>query len=105
MYGDCKTPTVEPAEIVFTCADYGLVLQALRWTSWTATTATAIGTFVYNDCTPDCAQGHSHQIPGTSVTLTAPIRGAGGQLVWSEAQAEPRPPGVTNPLSLPTQPD
>jgi hypothetical protein len=37
VYGNCTSPSVEPAEIVLTCADYGEVLTGLHWTSWTAT--------------------------------------------------------------------
>ncbi len=93
VYGNCKTPSVEPAEIVLACADYNALLESLHWTSWTAASATAVGTFVYNDCTPNCADGHFHHIPGTRVTLTVPSRTAGGQRVWSEIQENPEPPG------------
>jgi hypothetical protein len=48
---------------------------------------------VYNDCTPNCAEGHFHHVPGTQVTLTVPARSVGGQLVWSEVQENPEPPG------------
>ena len=75
------------------CADYNALLEALRWTSWATTSATAVGTLVYNDCTPNCAEGHFHHVPGTRVTLTVPSRSAGGQQVWSEVQENPEPPG------------
>lgn len=93
VYGNCKTPSVEPAEIVLACADYKVLLEALHWTSWTAASATAVGTLVYDDCTPSCADGHFHRVPGTRVTLTVPSRSPGGQLVWSEVQENPEPPG------------
>jgi hypothetical protein len=93
VYGNCETPSVEPTEIVLACADYKEVLEALHWTSWTAASATAIGTLVYSDCTPNCADGHFHHLPGTRVTLTVPSRSAGGQHVWSEVQENPEPPG------------
>jgi hypothetical protein len=111
VYGDCKNPTVEPVEIVLACADYGSILQGLHWTGWTPTRATGVGTYVYNDCTPSCAEGHHHQVPGTQVTLTVPVRGAGGQLVWSELEQNPEPPGYESgpfagrPFPLLTQPD
>jgi hypothetical protein len=111
VYGDCTSPSVEPAEIVLTCADYGEVLMGLHWTNWTATSASAVGTLVYNDCIPDCATGQHHSVPGTTVTLTVPIRGAGGTLVWSEVQENPEPPGYATrpyhggPQPLPTQPN
>jgi hypothetical protein len=111
VYGDCTMPTLEPTAIVLTCADGGEVLQGLEWVTWTATSATAVGTLVYNDCTPDCADGHDHSVPGTKVTLTAPVHGPDGQLVWSEIQENPEPPGYATgpyqggPQPLPTQPD
>ena len=111
VYGDCTSPSVEPAEIVLTCADRGEVLTGLHWTNWTATSASAVGTLVYNDCTPTCAAGHYHSVPGTTVTLTVPVQGAGGGLVWSEIQENPEPPGYATgpyhggPQPMPTQPD
>jgi hypothetical protein len=104
------SPSVEPAEIVLTCADYGEVLTGLQWTSWTATGASAAGTLVYNNCIPDCAGGQHQSVPGTTVTLTAPVHGAGGTLVWSHVQENPEPPGYETgpydggPQPLPTQP-
>lgn len=110
VYGDCKTPSLEPSEIVLTCADYGWILEALNWSSWTASQATAIGTFVYNDCTPNCAEGNHHDVPGTQVTLTVPVRDVAGRLVWSELRQYPQPPGYATgpyhggPFPLPTRP-
>lgn len=96
---------------MLTCADYGEVLEGLRWTSWTASSASAVGTLVYNDCMPNCAGGHRHSVAGTVVTLTVPTRGAAGTLVWSQVQENPEPPGYATgpyhggPQPLPTQPD
>jgi hypothetical protein len=105
VYGNCKTPSVEPAEIVLACADYNAILESLHWTSWTATSATAVGTFVYNDCTPNCAEGHFHNVPGTRVTLTVPSRSVSGQQVWSQVQESPEPPGyATGPYHGAPQP-
>ncbi|MDE3206901.1 MAG: hypothetical protein KGQ66_22070 [Acidobacteriota bacterium] len=110
VYGNCQTPTLEPSEIVLACADYGLLLEDLRWTSWTDTEASGMGTLVYNDCQPDCAQGHDHDVPDTQVNLTAPVPGGSGQLVWSRLQPHPEPPGSDtgtldgHPYPLPTRP-
>jgi hypothetical protein len=110
-YGNCTSPSVEPVEIVLACADYGALLEGLHWTSWTATSATAVGTLVYNDCVPNCASGNHHIVPGTTVTLTIPVHGASGSLVWSEVQESPEPRGYETgpyhggPQPLPTQPD
>jgi hypothetical protein len=97
--------------MVLTCADGGEVLQGLEWATWTATSATAVGTLVYNDCAPDCADGHDHSVADTQVTLRTPVPGADGLLVWSEIQEDPEPPGYATgpyhggPQPLPTQPD
>jgi hypothetical protein len=111
VYADCSSPSVEPKVIILACADGGAVLQDIRWTSWTSTRATGLATFVYNDCSPSCAAGHFRKVAGTTVTLTDPVRGASGRLVWSRLQQSPEPPGYqTGPLHggpypLPTQPE
>ena len=110
VYGDCMTPRLEPTEIILSCADGGWVLEHLHWSRWTASEATAVGTFIYNDCHPYCAAGHFHAVPGTQVTLTAPVHGTGGQLVWSHLTQSPEPPGYATgplhggPFPLPTRP-
>jgi hypothetical protein len=110
VYGNCTTPSVKPFEIVQTCADYGTMYDGLRWTSWTGTSATAVGTGVYSHCTPYCPLG-SLRVPSTKITLSVPVRTAGGQFVWSEIQENPEPPGYETgpnhggPQPLPTRPD
>lgn len=105
VYGDCRSPSVAPREITLACADANEVLEGLHWTAWTSTRATAVGTLVYNDCTPSCAVGHFRRVPGTHVTLTSPARSAAGVLVWTKALLVPRFPGsAPGPQPLPTQP-
>ena len=109
--GDCQTPTVEPTEMTLTCADHGVRFEALQWTSWTNVSATAVGTLVYNDCTPTCVSGQFHYVPNDEVTLTVPVVDASGQVVWSMLQENPQPPGFATgpfqggPQPLVTQPD
>lgn len=93
VYGNCTRPSVEPSEIVLACADDNALLTGLHWTSWTATSATAAGTLEYNDCSPNCAAGHFRDVPGTHVTLTAPVQAGNGLMVWSRVQESPEPPG------------
>jgi hypothetical protein len=105
VYGNCMTPSIEPTEIVLACADYGGLVEGLRWTSWTDVSAMAVGTVVYNDCTPNCAEGHYHHVPGTRVILTVPVHLPGGQVVWSQIQEYPEPPGYkTGPFHGGPQP-
>jgi hypothetical protein len=100
VYGNCTSPSFEPAVIVVACADYGWIVQDLVWTSWTSTSATATGTLVYNDCTPSCAAGHHHAVPGTRVILTDPRASASGQLVWTRLQETRENYGAPVPLPI-----
>jgi hypothetical protein len=54
-----------PRSIMVACGDGNFWLGALRWTSWTATGATATGTAHANDCDPYCAAGRFHTYPVT----------------------------------------
>lgn len=61
---NCNDKTqVKPGTIVLACADYGLGLSHLHWTSWTPELASAYGTEWENDCKPNCAEGHFHYYP------------------------------------------
>jgi hypothetical protein len=53
----------QPATITLACGDGGVQLYSLRWSHWGESTATATGTYNWNDCTPDCAGGTWHQRP------------------------------------------
>jgi hypothetical protein len=65
---DCTfKPVVEPRTFVITCADAGIRVQDLHWTSWTPKLASGYGTFWENDCTPNCAEGHFHYYPSLEV--------------------------------------
>lgn len=57
---------VKPSSVVLACADANYWIAALKWKHWGAATATATGSVHYNDCTPNCAAGHFHVIPGTA---------------------------------------
>jgi hypothetical protein len=58
---------VKPGTIYLACADDGLGLTRLHWTSWTPELASAYGTLWENDCKPNCAQGHIHYYPVVAV--------------------------------------
>ena len=58
---DCGLkPVAAPSTFIITCADAGMGVQGLRWTSWTPKLASGYGTFWENDCTPSCVEGHIH---------------------------------------------
>lgn len=43
----------EPAEVVLTCADAKLRVEALAWSTWELAGASATGTLTYPDCPPE----------------------------------------------------
>ena len=58
---------MKPGSYVLACADDGMGLQNLHWTSWTPKLASGYGTEYENDCQPNCAQGHFHYYPVLAV--------------------------------------
>jgi hypothetical protein len=60
-------PVVAPSTIIITCADAGIGVQDLHWTSWTPNLASGHGTFWENICTPNCADGHRQYYPSLEV--------------------------------------
>jgi hypothetical protein len=56
---------VEPTLITVACADGGIGVEKLVWTSWTQSNAVGNGEVWENDCTPDCASGTTHTYPAT----------------------------------------
>jgi hypothetical protein len=64
---DCNQWQVEPSGYIFTCADDGVGLQDLHWTTWSPALASASGTYYENQCTPDCAAGHFLKYPALVV--------------------------------------
>jgi len=58
---NCTSAQYKPRTLVITCGDAGILLQKLRWTSWTRTRASGSGVEAVNDCNPDCAAGHLHR--------------------------------------------
>jgi hypothetical protein len=54
---------VKPGTISLACADDGIGLEHLHWTSWTPKLASAYATSWQNDCKPSCAGGHTYDYP------------------------------------------
>jgi hypothetical protein len=77
---------VRPGTIVVTCADNGIGLQHLRWTSWTPELASAYGTEWENDCKPNCADGHFHYYPVViELWGSAKVKGHASERRYTEA--------------------
>ena len=58
---------VKPKSFILTCADGNAYFAKLAWTSWRPGLASAKGTLVLNDCTPNCVAGHFHSYPAIVV--------------------------------------
>jgi len=84
---NCMDKTqVKPGTISLACADNGLGLTHLHWTSWTPELASAYGTEWENDCKPNCAQGHFHYYPVVAVLWgSATVKGHPGQRRYTQA--------------------
>ncbi|HXW82382.1 MAG TPA: hypothetical protein VEJ84_22990, partial [Acidimicrobiales bacterium] len=71
-------PAIEPSNIILACADGNASLTNLSWSTWTPASATAVGDYTHNTCTPDCAAGTFVSAPAT-VRLAYPVRTGAGQ--------------------------
>lgn len=67
----CTKEQYKPTGIVLACGDGNTFLASMKWSSWTATSATGTGSYTYNTCTPSCVAGKdvSYHV---SVVLSAP---------------------------------
>ena len=68
----------EPVSITLACADAGIGVQDMLWTSWTTTAATGTGLLWEKLCVPDCASGKMGYYP-VAVTLSAVRASAKGR--------------------------
>jgi hypothetical protein len=95
---------VRPASITLACADDGVGVENMTWTSWTTSSAAGTGAFWENQCEPSCADGKIATYPVT-VALSAVETTSQGPwfsrltVTW-EAN---RPPNAT-PDSFPLMP-
>lgn len=67
------------------CADEGVVLGGMHWTSWTGHLASGYGTVIENDDYPTAAQGKIYKVPAL-VTLwgRAPARNHPGEDTYTQ---------------------
>jgi len=62
---DCEFPVQRPAEIMLTCADGGMIVTDIKWTTWTSKQAIGTGIYSQNMCEPSCAEGTREDVPVT----------------------------------------
>jgi len=86
----------EPLSITLACADAGIGVRDMLWTSWTPTTATGSGLLWEKLCVPDCATGKIGYYP-VDVTLSAVRSSAKGHWFSELRVSWPgiRPPNQT----------
>ena len=58
---DCETAEYKPESIAITCADGGIYVEKIRWSSWSKEGATGIGVLSENLCEPSCAEGQREE--------------------------------------------
>jgi len=60
---NCEIETHKPELIFLTCADGGLYVEKIKWSTWTKDGATGSGIFSENLCEPSCAEGQRVEAP------------------------------------------
>jgi hypothetical protein len=66
---NCEIETHKPELIFFTCADGGLYVEKIKWSTWSKEGATGLGIFSENLCEPNCAEGKRVSAP-VNLTLS-----------------------------------
>jgi hypothetical protein len=62
---DCETVEYKPESITITCADGGIFVEKIQWSTWSKEGATGTGVYSENLCEPNCAEGRR---------VTAPVK-------------------------------
>jgi hypothetical protein len=60
---NCYSAASRPKTVVLTCGDANTALKGLAWSSFGGSTAQGKGTFVTNNCEPNCASGKNLSYP------------------------------------------
>ena len=66
---DCETAVYKPESITITCADGGIFVEKIRWSTWNKDGATGLGIYSENLCEPNCAEGKRFTAP-VNITLS-----------------------------------
>jgi hypothetical protein len=54
---NCEIPEHKPEGILITCADGGIYVEKIKWSTWSQKGATGLGIYSENLCEPNCAEG------------------------------------------------
>lgn len=55
---ECELITQRPEVATPYCADFGVAIWDIKWSTWSAEGAEGTGIYKANDCDPDCASGN-----------------------------------------------
>ena len=69
---DCEFPVQRPEEIMLTCADGGMIVTDIKWSTWSSKQALGTGIYSQNMCDPSCAEGTRVDVPIT-IKLSEPF--------------------------------
>ena len=87
----------KPESIILACADGNLAVQHISWLMWEGEKALGRGTFIFNDCEPDCADGKTHLVP-VQISLLGVAKDLSGRSVFTQMQvvseSDPLPGGA-----------
>jgi hypothetical protein len=73
--------------MILTCADEGELARDLRWTSWTATKATATGNVTWRECQKtSCAKSRQYAAATADYILADPTSEAGGKVLFTRLE-------------------
>jgi hypothetical protein len=66
---NCEIPAHKPEGILITCADGGIYVEKIKWSTWSQEGATGLGIYSENLCEPNCAEGKRVTAP-VNLTLS-----------------------------------
>ena len=66
---DCETSEFKPEIIMIMCADGGIYVENIKWSTWSKDGAIGTGIFSENICNPNCSEGRRVIAP-VVLTLT-----------------------------------
>ncbi|HWB67169.1 MAG TPA: hypothetical protein VG708_10120 [Mycobacteriales bacterium] len=100
VIASCTKAVYKPANYVLACADANILVRHVKYKSWTHTKARGTGTYSYNTCKPDCADGHFRHFHARFVLDQ--VKKVHGRQLFTEIRLHYRGHEVT--YALPTKP-
>ena len=73
----------KPSQITLTCADGGMYIDQIKYSSWDNNSASATGIFFSNDCDPDCASGSMISNP-VKIEISGTRQDANGSVIFTD---------------------